>query len=106
MFETSVSKEQFTPVKVKHGVLPEVSVEVDASSSVILEKGREKLVAEEITLEPEVEAPVEPGQVLGRVRLMLEGEELASFEIRAAEKVERMTFGRAFGMLFERMAGL
>ena len=62
-----------------------------------------KVVMEELS--ENLEAPVLKGQVIGRIVMKLDGEEVASYAIRAAEDVERMTFGRAFFTLLSALLG-
>lgn len=103
MYETSVSKESLTPVKVIGGVNREVEVETDAGGTIIIQKGKEKAVKEEITMAQDVEAPVIQGQKLGEIKLSIEGEQVAVFQIKAKCSVEKMTCFKAFGSLLYRL---
>lgn len=106
MYRTGVSNDSLAPVKVTGGVEPLVEVETDAGGLIILRKGLEQSVQEEIEILPEVAAPVDAGQVLGRIRLSIEGEELAVFQVRARTAVEKRTWLRSFTDLFLRMIAL
>ena len=106
MYRTGVSSDSLAPVKVVGGVEPVVEVETDAGGLIILRKGTEQSVLEEMQVLPEVEAPVEAGQVLGQIRLSIDGEELAVFQVRARASVERLTWQRSFADLFLRMVAL
>lgn len=59
----------------------------------------------ETELAGDLEAPVVKGQVIGRIVLKLNGEEVSSYAIRASEDVARMTFGRAFSTLLSALLG-
>lgn len=61
-----------------------------------MEKARRNDLTCEAELLPEVEAPVEEGQVLGSVKVLLDGEALTEYDIIASQAVPRMEFGTAF----------
>ena len=103
MYETGASTESLLPIKVTGGVKKEVSVETDAGGKVIVKKGTEKSIKEEIDILPQMEAPVEKGQKVGEIRLSLEGEELAKFTVTAGEDVAKMTIFKAFLNLFGKL---
>ena len=86
MYETGTSTESLLPIKVIGGVKKEVIVETDAGGKVIVKKGSEKNITEEVDILPQIEAPVEKGQKLGEIRLSLDGEELAKFTVTAGER--------------------
>ena len=61
-------------------------------SAVLVPKGAADQVTYTAELQNDVEAPVEEGQLLGTVRMMLGEEELCSFPVVAANAVEPVTF--------------
>lgn len=85
-----------TNVPVLKGTESEVAPEVDLPGAQLIKKGQEKNITCTTELAENLEAPVYKGQVIGRIVLTLDGEEMASYSIRAAEDVERMTLGKAF----------
>ncbi|MBC8570947.1 D-alanyl-D-alanine carboxypeptidase [Oscillospiraceae bacterium NSJ-54] len=93
------------PVKVTGGVEKEVACKAEQPGSLVLQKGRAKELTQELELLPEVTAPVEQGQTVGRVVVKLDGEEILSYNMVASQSVEKMTFGKAFGILFRTMVG-
>ena len=52
-------------------------------------------------LAEDLQAPVELGQILGRVTVTAGGSPVCEYELVAAEAVEEMTFSRALGRLVE-----
>lgn len=104
MVETGASSQNLAPVKVIGGVDPEIEVECEAAGMLIVRKGQESAVTEEVTLAPDVEAPVEAGQKLGEVNILVGGEKVASYPITAKRPVERITLAKAFWRLFSRLA--
>ena len=74
---------------VQDGLSPE-----EAGFSLLL--GKDEKVIRRIVLPESLRAPVAAGSPVGRVAYVLEGEELASYPLFAAEDVEEMTFQRGF----------
>lgn len=92
--------EQLTPVKVLGGVKPEVRVTCDTPRPIVVKQGDEQKLEQKVMLAPDVQAPVEEGQLLGRVILSLEGAQIAEYPLKAAETVEKMTFWNGMKTLF------
>lgn len=76
-------------IAVKGGVkgTAELSLAVD---DILVAKGREKRIEAIIKLPDSVAAPIEKGQVLGKVRYALDGATVAEADIVSAEAVRRM----------------
>lgn len=106
MYQTGVSSDSLAPVRVNGGVENAVEVETDSGGMIIIQKGKEKAVTEDVNIVPEVEAPVEAGQVLGDIRLSIDGKQIATFQVRAKQSVEKMTFLKCFTILFQRLVTL
>ena len=85
-------------VPVAGGMAETVPAQVGEMPTLLVEKGRGEQVEEELTWE-ELTAPVEKGQAIGRIAYRLEGETLAEVEVTAGERVEAITFSRAFWYL-------
>lgn len=67
-------------------------------SAVLVPKGAADQVTYTAELQNDVEAPVEEGQLLGTVRMMLGEEELCSFSVVATSSVEPVTFASLFSI--------
>lgn len=96
---------ELSRVPVQGGMSPDVGAQAGESPKLLLEAGTTGEVEEEIQWE-ELTAPVHVGDVIGRVRYTLEGEELAQVEITATEEVPEVTFSRAFFYLLENLFSL
>ncbi len=94
-----------TPVPVLRGVETEVKTYAPDVPPMLLKKGEEKQIAIEVELAEDVEAPVEAGQIVGRVRVLRDGDEIASVAVCAAGEVKRLGFGEAFKRLFRSLCG-
>ncbi|MEM0529925.1 D-alanyl-D-alanine carboxypeptidase family protein [Zongyangia sp. HA2173] len=94
-----------TPVKVTGGVENEVTVEPQPPEPLVLPKGRSQEITQEIELMPQVSAPVEKGQTVGRVIVKLGEEKILTYPMVASQSVEKMTLPRALCILFKAMVG-
>ncbi|MEG1996646.1 MAG: hypothetical protein RR036_03955, partial [Oscillospiraceae bacterium] len=56
-----------------------------------------------ITTESYVNAPVLSGQILGKVVLSVDEQEVVTFDITASDEVEKLTFGKAILLLLRRL---
>jgi D-alanyl-D-alanine carboxypeptidase (penicillin-binding protein 5/6) len=93
--------EQLRPVKVLKGVDEEIEVTYDAPGNFVVNKASKDAITQEVTLATDVEAPVLEGQVLGKVEVLVEGTVVATYDLKAAASMDRITIFRAFGKLIE-----
>ena len=91
------------PVPVLNGMETQVETAVDLTGSFLVQKGKESEITSNVTLSENVEAPVEPGQVLGKLTYMLGDEILAEYDITAAAPIERISFFGVLGVLIRQL---
>lgn len=91
--------DQLQPVPVLRGVEDKVDVTFEDPGSVVLEKGTEDALTQEVTLASDVEAPIVKGQIIGKVEVVVSGEVVGSYDLLAAKGIDRMTVKNAFGKL-------
>lgn len=87
-----VSTSQLAEVNIKNGRERTVMPQLPASFSVLIPKGRENDIVQDVSLAASVEAPVESGQKLGKIDISLDGELLGSYVLSAPHYVEKNTF--------------
>ena len=83
-------------VGVINGVVEEIKPEIPPVNSVLIEKGREGDITQTVDLAVDVAAPVEEGQVLGKVTFMLGEEKIGEYNLTAPDAVGSLTFGIVF----------
>ena len=98
--------EELAPVPVRGGVAPQVGVLSETPGAVIVRTADKDAVEQDVTLLPDVQAPVETGQLLGRVVVHIGGSKLCEYDLVAADAVERMTAPRALCMLLRALVQL
>ena len=88
--------EALPPVEVKLGTAAQVQPILGGSSRILVEKGELNQVTTQVRLAEDVEAPVEPGQKLGEVAVIVGGEERQTLPLVADQGVERLTIPGIF----------
>lgn len=86
-------------VPVTNGMQGAVEAETPETGSLLVPKGKEEEVASQITLAENLEAPVEKGQIIGKITYKLGDETLREVKIRAKNAVAQITFFSAFKIL-------
>lgn len=101
IYTPEIDTSALTPVPVLRGLAETVTPTVDLPSAFLIKKGQEKNVSCSLELAEDLEAPVYEGQVIGSISLVLAGEEIARYDVHAAEAVDRLKTGNAFMLLLE-----
>lgn len=94
-----IQSEDYPSIPVRGGKVDRVNL-VCSSDSILLTKGRDKMVECVPDIPEYVNAPVHEGDVIGTLHYSLTGEEIAEIEIRAQNGVERVDFWDLFLKLF------
>ena len=77
-------------VPINKGVVSEVSVKYADTSGKIMNKKSEGNIEQEIIINDNVSAPIEAGQVLGKVEFKVDGEAVASVDLVAESEVGKL----------------
>lgn len=96
IFHPSVDTAEIPDVSVSHGEEKNVRLTPSALCDVLVDKGQASDVTVRFETEESVEAPVEAGRKLGRVRFLSNGRELTSCDLVAADPVGKLGFFTAF----------
>ena len=94
------------PIPVRLGRQASVAALLEDETPVLMEKSRLSSAQTELTLEPELPAPVRAGQQVGTLRVLAGGKLLCERRIVAAQDVEKCTFGEILGSLLRRICML
>ncbi|MBQ7874327.1 MAG: D-alanyl-D-alanine carboxypeptidase [Oscillospiraceae bacterium] len=92
--------EQISGIPVTHGTADSVMPVFDTPKTFLLPKGQEGQIEQKVTLPESLEAPVEKGQIIGKVTVSLNGGEIGEYNILAGEGAEKMSFFAALKILF------
>lgn len=80
------------PVAIINGIKDEILPVIPEVESVLIAKGKEGEIKQSIDLAVDVQAPVEKGQILGKITFSIDGETLSEYKITAPESVKELTF--------------
>jgi len=84
------------PVAVSLGEQDTVQPVTARECSILLEKSKAGALTTQLELADSVEAPVELGQKLGELRVLVDGEQVDSIDLVAAQEVPRLSIGGIF----------
>ena len=84
------------PVAVSLGAQDTVQPVTARECSILLEKSKAGAVTTQMELCENVEAPVEAGQKLGELRVLVDGEQVDAIDLVAAQEVPRLSIGGIF----------
>ena len=97
----AIDKSLITDVAVIKGVKEIIKPILPETTSILISKGRKDDITQEVNLSVDVEAPVEKGQVLGRVVFRLDNEIVGEYNLTSPEAVGRLTTGILFKRLLD-----
>ena len=102
-YETAQLKpdNQLLPLKVEGGMTDSAAITCEGLSYLTVQKGHLGKPVQKAELPESIEAPVSKGDKVGVVRFTVDGEEVASFDVTAAEDAAQKTFGSVFALLWE-----
>lgn len=100
-YEDKEIQPMLNPVPVKNGVQVSVDVVCEQPFRYMLLKGESaESMKRELEIPKDLAAPVKKDQVVGKVKYTLNGKEIGSIDIKAANDVESMTLGISFKRIF------
>lgn len=88
--ELGKKDEILTNVEVNKGIKMNVNLKFENTVGVLLKKGEDKNIEQEIKIDENIMAPITAGQKLGEVKYKLDGETLASGNLVATEDIQKI----------------
>ena len=89
-------------IKVEKGIEPELSVAFESSPSVLIKKGEESNITQEVHLEDSIMAPVLQGQVIGSIDYSLNGEIISTVQLVAEKDINKVTLWNNIVNIYKR----
>ena len=89
-------------VDVNKGIEEKLDLIFENTASVLLKKGEEKSITQEITIEENISAPIEKGQKLGEAIYYLNGNAIEKVNIVAKEEMKKVNFGNMLAHIYSR----
>lgn len=91
------------PIPVLLGTVGQIQPQLERECRVLVRKGEEGSVTTKLTLAQDLEAPVEPGQKVGELEILVNGETRDTVSVISSEGVQRLTMP---GILQRMLEGL
>ncbi len=98
--------EQLFDIPVNHGTADSIGPVFGKEKVFLLPKGQENSIEQTVILPESIDAPVRKGDVIGKVKVSLNGGEIGEYDILAGETAEKMSFSAALKILFEEALSL
>ena len=89
------------PIAIDGGMKDSVKILCEQSASLTVPKGEGEAIEQNISLPESVTAPVKRGDRVGELSFSLNGEQIAKFDITAAEDAEKKSFGSIISVLWQ-----
>lgn len=99
IFTPEPMSSEILPVKVLRGEEKEILPDSGSLPGAVVKIEDIPKIEQKLELSPSVEAPVEKGQQLGKILLLVEGKEIASYPILSGIDVRRLTFFRSLRLV-------
>ena len=100
-FTPQIDESLIPAVGVIGGVEKSIQPVIPKTEPLLIEKGRDKEMTQNIDLALDVQAPVEEGQILGTVKFKIGDEEVGSYNLTAPSAVGKLTFRIVFERIIE-----
>ncbi len=91
-----IDKKLIADVNIVMGEERRITPQIPPAMSVLIPRGRENDIVQNVELAAEVEAPVESNQTLGTVTVSLDGEVLGKYNLTSPHYVDRLSFKTVF----------
>ena len=101
-----VTPEAVVPIPVLNGMSDQVETTVTTDGVLLIPKGKDTEIQYQVTVGENLTAPVEEGQVLGKVTCTLDGEILKEYNILAKTSIPEITFSSVFQLLFRQLVSM
>lgn len=96
LFCPEFDREELHDISVEEGVAKTISVETEAGLRCLIPKGKSSKVTYLYNIKPKVKAPVEVGDSVGKIIVLLEDETLFIAKVTAKEESEKLDFFKSF----------
>lgn len=88
------------PVPIERGIPSNVTAKIKTMPQAVVRKEEKENLNVQIQINPDLQAPVQKGEEIGKVLLMNQNQVIAEEPITSAQEVERLTFTKSFSVLF------
>jgi len=99
IYTPEIDNNAINEISVINGVTKNFVPICEKTESLLIPKGQGVNVVQKIELPENVAAPIEKGQVIGKIRFLLSDTEICSFKLYSEYEIEKMTFAHGIKKL-------
>lgn len=103
MYQPQLPENIPSSIDVLGGMQNTVNIVIDESNSILIKKGDEKNIKNEMSILENIEAPVEEGQKVGEIIYKLNEDVICKYPIKTADKVSEVSFKDIFSIIFKKL---
>ena len=81
-------------VSINKGINKDVNAIISSNAGVVVKKGDENKIVQNLLLEHEVQAPIVQGQKLGQITFSIDNKTIASIDVISEKSIEKETYGQ------------
>ncbi len=105
MYLPEIPQDALRTISVKNGMTDEVSTTAQMDKPFLLEKGKDNAISTEVYLPEEVEAPIQRGDVIGKMIYKSGGKQITEIPIAAANDIKQINYGDVMSLFLQSTVG-
>lgn len=103
LYKAQFDYEQLSEIAVERGVAKSAAIKPVTIPQCLIEKGSSSKIEYHTEIAEMLTAPVNKGDVVGKISAVLEGKTLFTAEIAVTENIEELTFFKSFSLIIEQL---
>lgn len=104
--QLSTSNDILKTVSVQRGVESTINATFSNTKSILIPKGHESKIVQEVNIPDTIAAPISKGEKIGEINYFLDGKQLCSVDIVSDKTVKKNSFANMSSYLFKRWISL
>lgn len=105
-YQLSTEKEVVKNISVSHGVEKNVNAVCSSTSSIMLQKGQDSKISQEINIPDTIAAPISQGEKIGEINYLVDGKLVGSVDVVSEKTIKKVSFASVSGYLFRQWFNL
>lgn len=97
-----LDQSKITPVKVKGGIIKEITPNAKGVEYVLIKKGADN-ISYKYNIKKEINAPIKTGDVLGEIKVYNDKKQIASLPLKSDTAIEAVSFSYIFREIFSKI---
>jgi D-alanyl-D-alanine carboxypeptidase (penicillin-binding protein 5/6) len=103
---TSEANTVLQSVAIEKGINSSVDLLYETSTGAVVQKGSSKSITSKVTINENIQAPIQKGDILGNVEFYLDEQNIATTNLVAKETVEKLNFSSMYKKIYHEWSNL